>query len=60
MIGSHMEGLSTLFSKGRKITLGIEIIYKEVLSDSTTGKGREKKQSATESQKLQRAADAGL
>jgi hypothetical protein len=34
--------------------------YKEVTSDSTTAKGKKKKKSATEAQKIQRAADADL
>jgi hypothetical protein len=49
-----------LFSKGRKITFSIEFVYKEVTSDSTMAKSKKKKKSATEAQKLQRAADAGL
>jgi hypothetical protein len=49
-----------LFSKGRKITFSIEFVYKEVTSDSTTAKGKKKKKSATEAQKIQRAANASL
>ena len=55
-----MESLSALFSKRRKITFSMEFIFKEVTSDSAMTKGKKKKQSATEAQKLQRAADAGL
>ena len=60
IVDEHLEGLGDLFSKGRKITFSIEFIFKEVTGDSTTAKGKEKKKSATEAQKLQRAADAGL
>ena len=60
MVDSHLEGLGALFTKGRKITFSMEFIYKEVTSDSTAAKGKKKKKSATEAQKLQRAADAGL
>ena len=61
MANEHLEGLSDLFSKGKKITFSIEFIYKEVTGDSTTAKGKKKtKKSATEAQKLQRTADAGL
>jgi hypothetical protein len=49
-----------LFRKGRQITFSIELVYKEGSSDSTTAKGKKKKKSATEAQKLQRAADTGL
>ena len=49
-----------MFRKGRQITFSIELVYKEGSSDSTTAKGKKKKKSATEAQKLQRAADAGL
>lgn len=49
-----------MFSKRRKIIFGIEFIYKEVTGDPTTAKGKNKKKIATEAQKLQRAADAGL
>jgi hypothetical protein len=49
-----------LFSKGRKITFRIEFVYKEVTSDSITAKGKKKKKSTIEAQKIQRAADAGL
>ena len=38
----------------------MEFVYKEVTVDSITAKGGKKKKSATEAQKLQRAADAGL
>ena len=55
-----LKGLGDLFSKGRKITFSIEFVYKEVTGDSTTTKGKKKKKSATEAQKLQRTADAGL
>lgn len=58
MVDSYMEGLSALFSKRKKITLNMEFIYKGGVSESVA-KGKKKK-SATETQKLQRAADAGL
>ncbi|KAK4096624.1 hypothetical protein N658DRAFT_489813 [Parathielavia hyrcaniae] len=60
IVDSHMESLSGLFSKRKKITFSMEFIFKEVISDSAMTKGKKKKQSATETQKLQRAADAGL
>ena len=60
MIDEHLEGLSGLFSMGRMITFSMEFVYKEVTSDSTTAKGKGKRKSATEAQKLQRAAAAGL
>ncbi|KAH9210820.1 hypothetical protein DL95DRAFT_412652 [Leptodontidium sp. 2 PMI_412] len=59
LVDEHLEGLSHLFSMGRKITFSMEFVYKEVTCDSTTAKGKKKK-SATEAQRLQRAADAGL
>jgi len=49
-----------LFNKGRKITFNMEFVYKEVTGNTITAKGKKKKKSATEAQKLQRAADAGL
>ncbi|RDL36560.1 Uncharacterized protein BP5553_05912 [Venustampulla echinocandica] len=60
IVDEHLEGLGDLFSKGRKITFSIEFVYKEITSNSTTPKGKKKKKSATEAQKLQRAADASL
>jgi hypothetical protein len=60
MVDEHLEGLGDLFRKGRKISFSIEFVYKEGSSESTTAKGKKKKKSATEAQKLQRAADAGL
>jgi hypothetical protein len=48
MVDSHIEGLSALFSKRRKITFGMEFIYKEVMSSAMTIKDKKKKQSATE------------
>ena len=60
MVDEHLEGLGDLFRKGRQITFSIEFVYKEDSGDSTTAKGKKKKKSATEVQKLQRAADAGL
>ncbi|WQF77118.1 hypothetical protein CDEST_02132 [Colletotrichum destructivum] len=59
-VNNHMEGLGPLFSKGRKLTFSLELFYKEASGDSTTTKGKRKKPNATEAQKLQRAADAGL
>jgi hypothetical protein len=59
-VDEHLEGLSDLFSIGRKITLSMEFVYKEVACDSATAKGKKKKKSATEAQRLQRAAEAGL
>ena len=56
----HLEGLSGLFIKGRMITVSIEFVYKEVTSESTTAKSKGKRKSATEAQKLERAAAAGL
>jgi hypothetical protein len=52
--------LDDLFSKGRKIIFTMEFVYKEVTCNSITAKGKRKKKSATEAQRLQRAADAGL
>ncbi|KFZ25414.1 hypothetical protein V502_00118 [Pseudogymnoascus sp. VKM F-4520 (FW-2644)] len=51
-VDNHLEGLSDLFSKGRKITFSMEFVYKEVTCDSTTAKGKKKKKSATEAQKF--------
>jgi hypothetical protein len=59
IVDEHLEGLGDLFSKGRKITFSIEFVYKEITGDSTA-KGKKKKKSATQAQKIQRAADAGL
>uniref|UniRef100_A0A8H7NHD5 Uncharacterized protein n=1 Tax=Bionectria ochroleuca TaxID=29856 RepID=A0A8H7NHD5_BIOOC len=61
MVNEHLEGLRNLFSKGRKITFSMEFIYKEATTETTAVNGRKKsKRSATDSQKAQRAADAGL
>jgi hypothetical protein len=60
LVDKHLEGLGDLFSKGRKITFSMEFVYKEVTCESTTAEGKKKKKSATEAQKLQRAAEAGL
>ncbi|KAF6783012.1 hypothetical protein CSOJ01_15944 [Colletotrichum sojae] len=60
-LDSHVEGLGDLFGKGRKIIFGVELIYKEATGNVVaTAKSKKKGQSATEAQKLQRAADAGL
>jgi hypothetical protein len=55
LVDDHLEGLGDLFSKGRRITFSMEFVYKEVTCESTTVKGKKKK-SATEAQRLQRAA----
>jgi hypothetical protein len=52
MVDEHLESLGDLFSKGRKITFSIEFVYKEVTSDSITARGKKKKKSAMEAQKL--------
>ncbi|KAI3326616.1 hypothetical protein HD806DRAFT_532248 [Xylariaceae sp. AK1471] len=60
MLDSHIEGLGDLFSAGKKITFSVEFVYKEE-SDSPTPTSRSKrKKSATEAQRIQRAAEAGL
>lgn len=60
MVDNHLQGLADLFSKGRKITLRMDFIYKEVAAESGAAKGSKKKKSATDAQKAQRAAEAGL
>jgi hypothetical protein len=52
MVDKHLEGLGDLFRKGRQITFSIEFVYKEDSSDSRMTKGKKKKKSATEVQKL--------
>lgn len=42
------------------LTFSIEFVYKEVTGESTVAQGKVKKKSATEAQKTQRAAEAGL
>ncbi|KAH6653417.1 hypothetical protein BKA67DRAFT_660042 [Truncatella angustata] len=63
-VDSHLEGLSDLFNLGKKITLQIELVYKEEVELATAATGsrktKTKKQSATEAQKAQRAAEAGF
>lgn len=61
-IDSHLESLAILFSQGKKITVSIEFICKEATNDtaSTTAKGKNKRKSASENQRAQRAAEAGL
>ena len=56
-VDSYLKGLGDLFNKRKKITLSMEFIYKEVTRNSSKGK---KKNSATDAQKIQRAAEAGL
>jgi hypothetical protein len=52
LVDEYLEGLGDLFSKGRKITFSIEFVYKEVTCDSITAKGKRKKKSAIEAQRL--------
>ncbi|KAK1480547.1 hypothetical protein CCUS01_16205 [Colletotrichum cuscutae] len=59
ILNSHVEGIGALFGKRRNITFGIDLIYEEVTGNSMATKSK-KGQSATEAQKFQRAADAGL
>jgi len=56
----YLEGFNDLFSKGRKIIFNIKFIYKKIIYDSTTAKGKKKKKSTIKVQKLQRTADADL
>ncbi|KAI4599592.1 hypothetical protein KJ359_001689 [Pestalotiopsis sp. 9143b] len=60
MVDDHLEGLGDLVRLGKKITVHIELVYKEDGQPSAGAKRRGKKQSATEAQKAQRAAEAGL
>jgi hypothetical protein len=41
-----------LFSKGQKIIFSIELVYKEATYKSTTVKGKKKKKSTTDTQRL--------
>jgi hypothetical protein len=59
-VDGRLDGLSDLFSKGRRITLPMESVYKEVTEEPKTAKGKKKKQTSTDAQKAQLAADAGL
>ena len=52
LVDEHLEGLSNLFSKGRKITFSMEFVYKEDTCDSITTKGKKRKKSAIEAQRL--------
>ncbi|KAK3934408.1 hypothetical protein QBC46DRAFT_462636 [Diplogelasinospora grovesii] len=58
LLDSHLEGLSALFVRGRKITFNMKFIYKEDGGDQR--KGKTKKRSATEAQKQERATEAGF
>ncbi len=60
IVDSHLESLADLFSTGKKITLRMDFIYKAVKVESTEAQGSRKKKSATDAQKAQRAAEAGL
>lgn len=60
VLDEHIEGLGDLFKRGRKVNLSMELVYKEVLTAATTVKGKAKGKSASETQKLQRLAEAGL
>lgn len=60
MVDDHLEGLGDLVRLGKKITVHIELVYKEESQLSAGSKRKGKKQSATEAQKAQRAAEAGL
>jgi hypothetical protein len=60
LVDDHLEGLGDLFSKGRKTTFSMEFVYKEIACECTTVMGKKRKKSATEAQRLQRAAEAGL
>jgi hypothetical protein len=60
LVNNHLEGLSDLFRRGRKIIFSMEFFYKEVTRESTTVKGKAKRRTATEAQRQQRAAEAGL
>jgi hypothetical protein len=59
-VDSHLEKLGDLFALGKKTTVIIELVYKDVTKDRAVTKGRKKKQSATHAQKAQLAAEAGL
>jgi hypothetical protein len=48
LVDEHLEGLSNLFNKEKKITFSIEFIYKEVTCDSIIAKSKKKKKSAIE------------
>ena len=56
LVDKHLEGLSNLFSKGRKITFSMEFVYKEDTYDSITAKGKKKKKSTIEAQKATNAS----
>ena len=62
-VDKHMEGLGTLCKVGRKITLSVEFVYKEVAHESTgtkAAKRAKKKKTQTDVQRARLAAEAGL
>ena len=62
-VDKHMEGLGTLFKVGRKITLSVEFVYKEVVNESTgtrAAKKAKKKKTQTDVQRARLAAESGL
>lgn len=65
MVDSHLEGLGTIFNKGEKmtkrITLLMEFVYKEIVSDPAAAKGQKRKRkNDNEATKAEIAKDASL
>lgn len=59
-IDTHLEGLGGLFKGGKKITLLMELFYKEVIDEFTAAKGAKKKKSRSEEQRAQLDLVKGL
>ncbi|KAI1839391.1 hypothetical protein JX266_014398, partial [Neoarthrinium moseri] len=59
-LDNHIDGLSDLRNAGKKVVVQLELFYKNETDHTSTANRSNRKKSATEAQKAQMAAEAGL
>ncbi|KAL7903774.1 hypothetical protein GGI35DRAFT_465246 [Trichoderma velutinum] len=59
-VNDHLAGLADLFEKGRKITINIDLAYREIVRDTVSTDNRGKKRTVSERRREEMEAEAGI
>lgn len=59
-VNDHLAGLGHLFEKGRKISIDIDLAYREIVRDTVSADNRGKKRTVSERRREEMEAEAGI
>ncbi|PON20070.1 hypothetical protein TGAM01_v211051 [Trichoderma gamsii] len=59
-VNDHLAGLGHLFEKGRKISIDIDLAYREIVRDTASTDNRGKKRTVSERRREEMEAEAGI